>query len=375
MKKEVSSALPSGERPYNPNRFNGFDGALAFIIVLVAFIVVPSVVSALAGDVLRAIYEFDVYAYMCISIVLSQGIIFLTAFIYSKIRGVNPFDGGGYKISWDGVHVLMAIMLTVGIMMLFYYTHLQFSEFTEVLLPSGNQIEENFSPLSPIFVLVYLFEISVFPAIVEEMMFRGIIMRGLEQFGSLFAVVCSAAMFALMHGNFGQLILQFIGGIAIGGVVMITKNYLLGCIMHFINNSFAFIYTLLITPLVENPVWRNITSVTGAASIALGVIFVLVSSIYFIAMLIEKEKAKALGKTMGNKYEKKRYYAIKEDGEERAVAHTEVPELMLSTENDQRLFLINGRFKRINRRSKDVLSYVFIAIGITLSVVVILLGL
>ena len=60
--------------------------------------------------------------------------------------------------------------------------------------------------------------------------------------------------------------------------------------MHFINNSFAFIYTLLITPLVENPVWQNITSVTAAATIVLGVIFVLVSSIYFISMLVEKEK-------------------------------------------------------------------------------------
>ena len=57
-------------------------------------------------------------------------------------------------------------------------------------------------------------------------------MRGLEQFGGLFAVICSSVMFALMHGNFNQLILQFIGGLAIGGVVYITKNYFLGVIMH-----------------------------------------------------------------------------------------------------------------------------------------------
>ena len=161
--------------------------------------------------------------------------------------------------------------------------------------------------------------VSAFPAIIEEMMFRGIIMRGLEQFGSLFAVICSSAMFSLMHGNFGQIVLQFLGGLAIGGVVMVTKNYLLGMIMHFVNNSFSTIYTFMITVLFDHPIYENIIAVTGSATIILGVIFTLVATVYFISMLFNNEKNKILGKSTENKFEKKRYYLMLDQNGEKIV--------------------------------------------------------
>ncbi|MBR2337465.1 MAG: CPBP family intramembrane metalloprotease [Clostridia bacterium] len=359
---------------YNPNRFNGLDGALCFITVLVAFALMPYVVKLLLGDVLLAISKYDTYIYMVISVTISQAVIFFVGFVYCKIRRVNPFAGGGYKASWDGIHVLMSIMLTLGVMMLFYFTHSQFFGYASELLPSSQGMPTVISPFSALFALIYIAEIAVLPAIAEEMVFRGIIMRGFEQFGGLFAVLCSSVMFSLMHGNFGQLILQFIGGLAIGGVVYITKNYLLGSIMHFVNNAFSIIYTLLIIPLTDSPISYKITAVTGSVTIILGVVFCLVSGIYFISMLIEKEKNRALGKDTSFKYEKKRYYLMQSNGKEKLCPHDSVPTFYIKDERDDRLFLIKGQYRALNKGASYKLSFILICVGILLATILLFLG-
>ena len=373
--KNQTQSIRIGVKPYNPNRFNAFDSALCFIITLLSFVFVPIAIKNTVGGFLESIYLYDTYAYLCINIALSQSIILAVAFIYSRIRRTSVFDGGGYKLSWDGVHVLMAVMLTMGIMMLFYFTHLQFSEYTGILVGGSQEIEEHLSPFSVLFMLLYLFEVAVFPAVIEEMLFRGIIMRGLEQFGSLFAVICSSAMFSLMHGNFSQIVLQFIGGLAIGGVVMVTKNYLLGMIMHFVNNAFSTVYTFLITVLFENPIYENVIAVSGSATIILGVIFTLVGAVYFISMLFNKEKNKILGKNVEGKYEKKRYYLIFENGEQRTVKHTEIPNLRDKNQPIDKLYFINGRFRPINKLASPTVSYILLGLGVAFSVFIIFFGL
>ena len=367
--RNKSSDKPNKIRLYNPNRFNGLDAGICYLIVLLVFVVAPYFIKMAIGDFLKAVSEYDTFAYYVISTAISQFMIFFVAFIFCIVRRVNPFSGGGYKASWDGVHVLMAIMLTLGVMMTFYFTHLQFFDYTSILTGPSGEIEEHISVLSPLFMVVYLFEIAVLPAIIEEMMFRGIIMRGLEQFGGLFAVICSSIMFSLMHGNFGQLVLQFIGGLAIGGVVYITKNYLLGMIMHFTNNAFSVVYTLMITPIFEGPINQKIIAVTGSFSIVLGIVFCLVSGIYFISMLFEKEKNKALSKNVSNKYAKKRYYQMQEFGQEFLLPSDNIP--YLSNKNDERRFVINGKYRRLNRQSKNGISFAFIGLSILLATVII----
>lgn len=244
-------------RLYNPNRFNAMDSGICYILVLVVFMALPHVLKRFLGDFLLTVYKYDYFAYAIINAFISQTAIFLIALFYGVFRRTKVFQGGGYKAKWDGVQILMSVILIIGVMMLFYFTHLFFSKYVGLVKDTSLETEQNLSIFAPLFCIVYLLEISIFPAIAEEMLFRGIIMRGLEQFGSLFAVICSSAMFSLMHGNFSQMILQFIGGIAIGGVVMITKNYLLGCAMHFTNNLFSVFYTFMVTVLVDNPIYRK----------------------------------------------------------------------------------------------------------------------
>lgn len=361
--------IPNGKKSYNPNRFNALDSGMVYLIILIAFCGVSLLLGKLFTEPLRLLYKYDTYAYMIVNIGVSQLTVFLVAFVYSLVRRANPFCGGGYIAKFDGVQVLMSIILIMGIMMTFYHVHLQFSSDAEIVLGETFSPDINLSPLSPIFVFVYIVMICVFPAIFEEMLFRGIIMRGLEQFGSVIAVVLSALMFALMHGNFSQLILQFIGGLAIGGVVMITKNYLLGSIMHAFNNFYSVIYGILTQNFGEDLISNYLQAVTDAALIVIGVACLVISLIYFGKMLADKKKRESEGKPPVNKFDKVKFYEYKENGEQKTAPYYAVAEMRLRGEEDGRTFLICGKERKLNRKTACVPTFVVFGLSLFAAVI------
>ena len=52
----------------------------------------------------------------------------------------------------------------------------------------------------------------IFPAVIEEFVFRGLIMGSLRKYGDGFAVLISSALFGLVHGNFEQIPFAFLVG-------------------------------------------------------------------------------------------------------------------------------------------------------------------
>lgn len=89
----------------------------------------------------------------------------------------------------------------------------------------------------PLVIGLYVINVVVIPPLVEEMMFRGLILQNLRRFGDGFAVLFSAMLFGLYHGNFIQMAFAFVCGLALGFAAVRT-NSLLPCILiHFINNS------------------------------------------------------------------------------------------------------------------------------------------
>ena len=93
--------------------------------------------------------------------------------------------------------------------------------------------------------VVNLLGLAILPAIFEELLFRGIILNGLKQHGKWVAIFGSAGLFALLHGNIGQLVYPFMLGIILGYVVYKTGNVLYSIIIHLINNTFSVVYTYI----------------------------------------------------------------------------------------------------------------------------------
>ncbi len=80
-------------------------------------------------------------------------------------------------------------------------------------------------------------KVAVIAPIVEELIFRGIILQGLRRnYNSFVAVFMSALLFALYHLNPWQFPATFILGLLLGAIVLKTNSVVLSILGHSINN-------------------------------------------------------------------------------------------------------------------------------------------
>lgn len=71
--------------------------------------------------------------------------------------------------------------------------------------------------------------------IVEELVYRGFVMRHLQKYGKLLAVVISSILFGAMHGNLPQAVFAFCVGLVLGHVA-IEYSIIWSIILHILNN-------------------------------------------------------------------------------------------------------------------------------------------
>ena len=97
----------------------------------------------------------------------------------------------------------------------------------------------------PVALALYGVVIAVLPAFAEEFAFRGVVLGLLRPYGQTFAVVASAFVFGIMHGNIVQIPFAFAGGLVFGFVVVRTGSLWPGILMHFLNNLLSYIQEIL----------------------------------------------------------------------------------------------------------------------------------
>lgn len=81
--------------------------------------------------------------------------------------------------------------------------------------------------------------IAILPAIVEEILFRGLILNGLKGNGMLYACLVNGALFSLFHMNPEQTIYQFICGCIFAYIAIQANSILPTMFLHFLNNFVA----------------------------------------------------------------------------------------------------------------------------------------
>lgn len=135
----------------------------------------------------------------------------------------------------------------------------------------------------------YFFMIVVAAPVLEELFFRGIILDGfLKNYDPKYAILASAFLFAVIHGNLPQGVGAFLSGLLIGWVYWKTGSVLAGIIIHLINNLISFISVMLapeaelfmsLRDSIGNPLYYWLI-VVGGGAIALAGIGVLAKN-YF----------------------------------------------------------------------------------------------
>ena len=142
------------------------------------------------------------------------------------------------KPSWK--YFLIAIVLQIGLLSLAELN----AWFLKLLGGLGYEEQEILIPSMDGFGFVgVLFVIAVLPAVMEETVFRGLILKGLRQSKEIYAVLLCGALFALYHQKPEQTVYQFCCGVAFALVALRSGSVLPTIVAHFINNAWVLIMT------------------------------------------------------------------------------------------------------------------------------------
>lgn len=150
--------------------------------------------------------------------------------------------------------------------------------------------------------------------VLEEILYRGIILQGLKTYNRRMAVFVSALIFGLMHQNYQQFILGFLLGLLLGTLTINSGSLIPSAIIHIIVNTFASLCSVMMMYVDYDSFMQaqnGVTDMTGfsAQFMILTVITFLIrgalllAAIVLLIMGIVKKRAAAkpsiAGKTRG----------------------------------------------------------------------------
>ncbi len=92
---------------------------------------------------------------------------------------------------------------------------------------------------TPVKILMAFISTAIVPAVCEEFLFRGCVLSNLLPYGKTTALIGSALLFALMHGNFAQFFYTFMAGLVLGAVYLETGSIWAPTFIHLFNNFYS----------------------------------------------------------------------------------------------------------------------------------------
>ncbi len=136
------------------------------------------------------------------------------------------------------------------------------------IIPEADFSIDNPTVSAVAFEILYLLIVA---PIAEEFVFRGIVLKTIAPYGKKLAIVVSAALFGLMHGNLTQFLGAFVCGIVFAAVDVKYGSIVPSIIVHMLNNSL---------PLIS-----NIGNAVGSKVITV-IYFVLLYSVLLIGVFV-----------------------------------------------------------------------------------------
>ncbi|MCL2024113.1 MAG: CPBP family intramembrane metalloprotease, partial [Oscillospiraceae bacterium] len=144
------------------------------------------------------------------------------------------------------------------------------SVFTEIGLPENDPMDA-LLPKTYTFptVAMLVLQLAVSPALLEEFAFRGVMLQTMRRYGDGFAILTTAILFGLFHGNIVQAPFAFLLGLVMGYLTVATGTIWTAIIIHFLNNLNAVVLLVLTENFSEAQV-NNIYYLQLVLTIILG---------------------------------------------------------------------------------------------------------
>jgi len=215
-----------------------FPSALQALLLIAALMAIEMFVAAFVfdADLLADVNDLDVYAFIT---VVGNGILFVGLMAYKRINYRALFHPATHSVAATMTVVAAPILLMVpGLVFLAGAGN----TIVQWLFPMNADDIARFEETMAPGVVPILFACLVAP-VLEEMLFRGVILRGfLRRYSRTFAILWSAALFGIAHLNLYQFMTAFAIGV-VGGWLYERCRSLWPCILlHATYNSFVTAY-------------------------------------------------------------------------------------------------------------------------------------
>ncbi|MBQ9791548.1 MAG: CPBP family intramembrane metalloprotease [Clostridia bacterium] len=168
-------------------------------------------------------------------------------FIYNKINHINTKLAVKDEIKKSLLPISVAMVLSI--ISIFLIT--PFVNLCEYIFILMGYIVDTSVPLlpymmsSPLYLFIGIIIYALLPAIAEELIFRGTILRGLNsKYGAVTSILVTSILFTLAHGSASQTIYQLLMGVVLGYLALVGGSILYSFILHFLNNTLVVLITV-----------------------------------------------------------------------------------------------------------------------------------
>ena len=220
------------------------DFSIVFIFAVIGFLLASVILSQIISLIANAegINFIDVSSRpwaIYLNAFLTEFAYFLIFIIYSKLHKIDIKNATSLTIPKLNKRTNIALPFIVSLLtFVTFFCSLNFINMITHFLSQGLVAPASSVPLANFgqFLLSILF-FAVVPAVVEELLFRGLIFNGLKNsFNAKIAVILSSIIFTLIHFSIFQTVYQLILGVVLSLILLFTNSLLLTMLMHFLNN-------------------------------------------------------------------------------------------------------------------------------------------
>ena len=187
-----------------------------------------------------------------VRLVVPEVILLIPALLYVLVLRPKTVDGVSMSVV-SPLTTLLTVVLTFCIMPLVMFINSLSS------MVAGNEVDGVINALvkeNPIWLNLII--IALLPAVVEEFIFRGLILNGYKKRNPLMAILLSSFLFGLMHMNLNQFSYAFVIGIIFALLAYATGSLLPSILGHFIINGTSVLITHLTAGATQEPVATDI---------------------------------------------------------------------------------------------------------------------
>lgn len=215
----------------HPTYPNGVQALLLIALLMAIELFVAAAV--FDADLLAGVNDGDLYGFIT---VVGNGILFVGLMAYKRIGYRALFHPAGHSVRATMALVSVPILMVVpGLVFLAG----AFNTIVQYLVPmNADDIARFEDTMSPGIVPI-LFSCVAAP-VLEEMLFRGVILRGfLRQYSRTFAILWSATLFGIAHLNLYQMATALVLGIVSGWLYERCRSLWPSILLHATYNGFV----------------------------------------------------------------------------------------------------------------------------------------